>query len=918
MKRLFSLLFAFSLITFAEAVAQVYPANFIQTEVASGILNPTVMAFAPDGRIFVAQQNGVLLVIKNGVKLATPAIQLPVNSSGERGLIGIALHPSFNTNGIIYLYYTVPDGSHNRVSRFWLNGDVLNPGSEQIIIELDPLSSATNHNGGAMNFKGDKLYISIGDNANSANAQNLGTYHGKVLRINANGSIPGDNPFAGSANLKTRRIWAWGLRNPYTFDIQPTTGRVFINDVGQVSWEEIDDATAGGKNFGWPATEGYTSDPSYTSPVYAYAHGSGDGVGCAITGGVFFNPATTTYPAAYNGKYFFQDLCNGWINYLDLSSGVVRNAFGTGLPGQSLALDLGTDGNLYFLSRSAGRLYKIVYNSTQAPVITDQPDPVNVQQGATATFSVSVSGATPLNFQWRRNGINISAPNSPTLTLTNVQAAQAGNYSVVISNSFGTATSNAAALTVSGGQPPVATILTPDAGANPMYRGGDVIQFQGSATDSEDGAMPASSMTWYMSFHHGDHVHDAPPIATGVSNGSYTIPTTGETSADVYYRLRLVVKDSDGLESTDYVDIHPYTSTISFQTSPAGLSLTLDGQPVVTPYSVLSVEGIQRTIGVVSPQAKNGTTYNFTSWAHGGSAAQTISTPVANTTYTANFSVATDQWISADIGAVGIAGSATINNGTYTLNASGRDIWDTSDQFHYLYKPLTGDTDIRVRVSALANTTHGWTKAGLMIRETLQPNSKNTMALVTRSNGTGFQRRTATQGTTVTSPSTGAVPIWLRLVRSGNTFSAYSSSDGSAWSPIGTSQVISMSSSAYVGLALTSHNNSALVQGTITNLSVSGGVSGTSAGEETIAQQDQFLFPNPARGNVLYIQLPAGERAETVRLSNHLGQLVMENSPVLNEETDRYAVDISGVAAGIYFIRVDAGTRRFSARFLRE
>src|SRR5687768_4523852 len=242
--------------------AQTFPVNFSQVAVATGISNPTVMAFAPDGRIFVAQQNGALIVIKNGVKLATPAIQLTVNSSGERGLIGIALHPSFSTNGFVYLYYTLSNGSRNRVSRFTMSGDVISPSSEVVLLDLDPLSSATNHNGGAMHFKGDKLYIAIGENANGAHAQNLDTYHGKLLRINADGSAPADNPFnAAGFSEQRKRVWAYGLRNPYTFDVQPGTGRVFVNDVGQSTWEEINDATTGGLNFGWPTSEGATSNP---------------------------------------------------------------------------------------------------------------------------------------------------------------------------------------------------------------------------------------------------------------------------------------------------------------------------------------------------------------------------------------------------------------------------------------------------------------------------------------------------------------------------------------------------------------------------------------------------------------------------------------------------------------------------------
>ena len=171
------------------SIAQTYPADFGQVVVANGITDPTTMAFAPDGRIFVAQQAGKLRVIKNNALLPTPFISLTVSSSGERGLLGIAIDPDFLTNNYIYLYYTVPGSPpHNRISRFTADGDVALVGSESIVLELDPLSGATIHNGGAMHFgKDGKLYVAIGENGTSSNAQNLDTYHGKLLRINKDG-----------------------------------------------------------------------------------------------------------------------------------------------------------------------------------------------------------------------------------------------------------------------------------------------------------------------------------------------------------------------------------------------------------------------------------------------------------------------------------------------------------------------------------------------------------------------------------------------------------------------------------------------------------------------------------------------------------------------------------------------------------
>ncbi len=461
--------FLFVLVGFNFSGAQTYPADFGQVLVSNGINNPTVMAFAPDGRIFVAQQAGALRVIKNNSLLPTPFISLTVSSSGERGLLGIALDPDFQTNNFIYLYYTVPGSPpHNRISRFTANGDVVVAGSESIVLELDPLSAATNHNGGAMHFgKDGKLYVAVGENATASNAQNLDTYHGKLLRINKDGTIPAGNPFT-SGSEQRKRVWAYGLRNPYTFSFHPTTGRLLVNDVGQNTWEEINDATTGGKNFGWPTTEGTFSQSAYpnlTNPIYVYEHGSGDGKGCAIVGGTFFSPTTTNYPSTYVERYFFQELCNDWINTLDLSGTPVRASFATAVSGDGLAITTGNDGNLYYLSRTNDALYKIVYNNTTAPFITNQPASLTVAEGQPVTLSVTALGSTPLLYQWKKNGVDIPGATTATLTFAPATLAANGNYSVVVSNATGNVTSSAATLTVLANAMPVAEILLPATGA---------------------------------------------------------------------------------------------------------------------------------------------------------------------------------------------------------------------------------------------------------------------------------------------------------------------------------------------------------------------------------------------------------------------------------------------------------------------
>ena len=351
----------------ARAIAANLPTGFTEVQVGGNLSGSlTAMAFAPDGRLFVCQQGGQLRVIKNGVLLSTPFVSLTVDSSGERGLLGIAFDPNFATNHYLYVYYTVATSPiHNRVSRLTAAGNTAAPGSEIVILNLDNLSSATNHNGGAIHFGPDgKLYIGVGENANGANAQSLSNLLGKMLRINADGTIPPDNPFYNTATGNNRAIWALGLRNPFTFAFQPGTTRLFINDVGESTYEEINDGIAG-SNYGWPITEGPTSNSAFRGPIYFYGHGTNNVTGCAIVGAAFYNPPVPQFPSSYSGKYFFADLCNGWIRVFDPSAGTATG-FATGIV-NPVDLHVGSDGALYYLARgSGGQVFRISALPAQA------------------------------------------------------------------------------------------------------------------------------------------------------------------------------------------------------------------------------------------------------------------------------------------------------------------------------------------------------------------------------------------------------------------------------------------------------------------------------------------------------------------------------------------------------------------------
>src|SRR6266404_9790162 len=466
---IFSVTCLSSSIQFAFAQT-VLPNGFAEKQYAAGLTNPTAMAFAPDPcpasgtpvrRLFVCQQAGTVRVFRNGVLQSQPFVTVVADTRGERGLDGICFDPNFATNHYVYLYYTIHQAdssapTHNRLIRVTAdpaNPDVALAGSGTPIMEMDDLSpTAFAHNGGGLHFGPDgKFYVSVGENGTSSNSQSLNTVLGKILRINPvpenpdgtnpDSTFPTDNPFYTTTTGKNRAIYALGVRNPFTFNFQPGTGRMFIDDVGAATWEEINEGVRGG-NYGWPTYEGPVEPPvaGFTNPIFAYQHNPGfTPHGCAITGGAFYNPAPLCsgdppygFPSSYVGQYFFLDLCSGWIytmdpNQIDPTSpyGFHKiNLFASGIHGAATYLTVGPDANLYYISRADGAVYQIRYPASLSPTIGTQPADVLVGQGWPATFSVDASGVPPLHYQWQRGTTNIpGAPDSPTYTLLNAQIA---------------------------------------------------------------------------------------------------------------------------------------------------------------------------------------------------------------------------------------------------------------------------------------------------------------------------------------------------------------------------------------------------------------------------------------------------------------------------------------------------------------
>jgi glucose/arabinose dehydrogenase len=330
------------------------PEGFTSTRIARGLTGAVAMAVAPDGRVFICEQTGTLRVIKKDTLLPEPFVTLKVDSQWERGLIGVALDPLFPEKPYVYVNYIPPDPyPHHRISRFTAQGDRALEGSELVLLEGDDQrklggSVPAGHQGGALRFGRDgKLYIGIGEQTAGMPSQKLDTFQGKLLRINPDGSIPDDNPFASTTSGKYRAIWAYGLRNPFCVAVQPGTGRIFINDVGGSLFEEINEGVAGA-NYGWPEAEGPSTKPGFRNPIHFY----GRGVGKCITGGVFYNPALNQFPAEYVGKYFFMDYEDHWIKTLDPDVPKNATTFATGFP-RPVDLALAPDGSLYVLDRNA-------------------------------------------------------------------------------------------------------------------------------------------------------------------------------------------------------------------------------------------------------------------------------------------------------------------------------------------------------------------------------------------------------------------------------------------------------------------------------------------------------------------------------------------------------------------------------------
>jgi glucose/arabinose dehydrogenase len=321
--------------------------GFVEQVIADSLNSPVSMAIAPDGRVFVCEQGGRLRVIKRDSLLARPFVIVPAVANQEEGLLGVAFDPDFPRNRRVYVSYTAAaPARHGVIAVYVASGDTALAGSGHVLFDLDDDLDHV-HVGGALHFGADgTLLVATGENGEGGLSQSLRSTSGKLLRIRADGTIPSDNPFYALARGNRRAIWARGFRNAFSFDVQPGTGRIFVNDVGGSEYEEIDDVVAGG-NYGWPIFEGPGHHEKFRFPIHSYDHAHG----CAITGGAFYNPPRPRFGSRWVGRYFYAEYCLNEIRWIDPVAPARYTVFGTTLAPGPVDLRVGTDGALYYLAR---------------------------------------------------------------------------------------------------------------------------------------------------------------------------------------------------------------------------------------------------------------------------------------------------------------------------------------------------------------------------------------------------------------------------------------------------------------------------------------------------------------------------------------------------------------------------------------
>jgi glucose/arabinose dehydrogenase/plastocyanin len=494
---------------------------------------------------------------------------------------------------------------------------------------------------------------------------------GSIIRIDpATGNPLPSNPGFGVGDLNSQRIVAYGLRNPFRFTFRPGTNELWIGDVGWNSSEEVERIvapTSAVLNFGWPCYEGinarqsgydgtnldicetlYAQPGVARNPYYAYPHGQ------PLAGNDTCNPGSSDvtglafyqgggYPDEYDGAMFFADYARDclWVMFPG----------GNGLPSTStvtmfddaqnpVELEIGPGGDLFYVNIEQGQIrrYSFAGAGSQPPTAVIDADPTSGPAPLTVDFDGSASSdpeGGQLTYAWDLDGDGQFDDASTPQTSFTYTTEGPKTASLRVTDPGGAQGTDSVLITV--GTPPVPTIVTPASGT--QWTANQLVSFSGQATDAEDGTLGPASLSWELVLQHcpdSCHEHDVAEF-DGVASGSFTAPDHEYPS---YLELRLTATDSSGLSTTVTRVLNPQTVTLTFQTVPAGLQLSVNDATQTTPFSRTVIVGSSNSVSAPSPQSiRRGGTYAFASWSDGGAQTHQLIAPATSTTYTATYGV---------------------------------------------------------------------------------------------------------------------------------------------------------------------------------------------------------------------------------------------------------------------------------------
>jgi glucose/arabinose dehydrogenase/PKD repeat protein len=626
--------------------------------------------------MLVTEKAGRLLVVRGTERTVALDIRSSICDQGERGLLGVAVDPDFDSNHFIYLYYSHKVAGacgggnkpfpQSRVGRFVVSDDDKVDAAAETVIVDHLVSPEVHHLAGDLEFGVDGfLYISVGDGICSLrhptrcgptndNALARNVPLGKILRVDRDGLPAPDNPYVDDAGSRRctrpagvehgkgpcQEVFALGLRNPFRFARMPDTSTFYVNDVGLDTWEEVDKLRRGG-NYGWNIREGHCARasttrcgkaPGFINPIFDYHHSR-----CrSITGGAFV--PNDLWPG-FNGSYLYADFaCNKIFRLRPAAGGGFTHSTLLGSARGPTHLRFGPyqDGSaLYYASFFGNEIRRVVPAAENTPPVAElhyRPDGRVVDFDGKA--SSDPEGQKITAWHWSFGDGSSKTTTGPRVTHT---YATTGTFqaTLTVTDSGGLESSPSTMTVYSGEHAPSVTITSPP--PDRRFHVGQTVNLSAVADDQEDGSLPGSSMVWTVRLHHANHFHPQAGPVTGASlSTSYPPPEELPATTNSFLVATLKVTDSHGISTKVKQQLLPKLVRLKFDSAPHGARVVIGGERRTTATTVTSWAGYVFPVRA-RDQNIRGHAYTFSTWSDGGAQSHDITTPGTAHTYVARF-----------------------------------------------------------------------------------------------------------------------------------------------------------------------------------------------------------------------------------------------------------------------------------------